>query len=80
MRINTMLLDTADVAKALNIERQTVRRYLWESSAPGRRYSDHPFPKPDGMVGSSLYWLEDRLPEILKWGATRKGQGFRARG
>lgn len=80
MEIKTLLLDTADVAHALNINRATVRRYLWESSAPGRRYSNNPFPKPDGSVGGSLYWLEDRLPEILNWGARRKGQGSRING
>lgn len=74
------LLDTADVAAALGIERQTVRRYVWESRALGRRYSNHPFPTPDGKVGSSVYWNKERLPEILAWDAGRVGRGARSRG
>lgn len=80
MKMKTLLMDTADVARALNVKRETVRRYLWESSTPGRRYNDHPFPAPDGKVGGSVYWLMERLPEILKWAARRKGQGSRDNG
>lgn len=74
------LLDTADVAAALGIERQTVRRYVWESRALGRRYSNHPFPAPDGKIGSSVYWNRERLPEILAWNAGRTGRGARPHG
>jgi hypothetical protein len=79
MTLKIMLLDTADIAVILNVERDTVRRYLWES-APGRRYAHHPFPAPDGKLGGSLYWRKDRQPEFDIWVKGRPGRGFRGNG
>jgi hypothetical protein len=69
------VLSAGDVGKHLNIGRDTVLRYLWESQGEGRRYSDHPFPEPFGRIGKSAYWLAEQLPAITEWHRLRKGQG-----
>lgn len=68
------LLTTADVADLLGIKAGTVRLYR-TSSRPGGRYEQHPFPEPDDHVGINPVWRSGRKEEILRWSATRPGQG-----
>ena len=70
--MNDHLLDSTAVGALLGITAETVRRYLYESSAPGRRYSNNPFPAPDGRVGHSVYWVSSRALEIQDWDRRRK--------
>lgn len=77
MTIDNFCLNTASVAELLNIDVQTVRRYLWESRAPGRRYNNNQFPAPDFKSGGKLFWKSDRAPEILAWKESRLGRGAR---
>jgi hypothetical protein len=72
--MNAQLLDAGALAALLGFSRLTVHKYLWESH-PGGRYSDHPFPTPDGRIGRSPYWNPDRVQEIQQWAAGRKGRG-----
>lgn len=58
-----------------NLASGTILRYLWESAAPGRRYSHHPFPAPTGYVSRSPYWTVEQLPELEAWLNGRKGRG-----
>lgn len=69
------ILDTDAVGKHLGLDRDTITRYLFESRAPGRRYSDHPFPEPAGKIGRRPYWTRDQLKLIDTWAATRMGAG-----
>lgn len=66
------LLDSEAVGQLLGIQAATVRRYLYESTGTGRRYSNNPFPPPDGTIGRSSYWLAKRKKEILDWDKRRK--------
>jgi len=68
------VLYTADVAELLGVKPATLRHYRADS-LPGGRYADHPFPQPDGKVGSLVYWNTDREQEIRNWAATRLGKG-----
>jgi hypothetical protein len=68
------VLTTADVANLLGIKPATIRHYR-ANSLPGGRYEAHPFPQPDGKVGSLVYWKPDREQELLDWAANRPGQG-----
>lgn len=77
------VLTIRDVAKLLGptTSPATVSKYLAESR-PGpradgkpRRYADHPFPPPDGRLGSAPWWKPSRADEIKTWAATRPGRG-----
>ncbi len=68
------LLTTANVADLLGVKPATIRLYR-TSSRPGGRYEQHPFPEPDDHVGINPVWMAGRKEEILKWAATRPGQG-----
>lgn len=63
-----------DVGKILGVTGRTVSKYL-SSSQNGGRYADHQFPKPDGRMGKSPYWLKSRFDEIWDWHRARRGQG-----
>lgn len=70
------VLTAAQVGTHLGgLSAETIRRYVWESGAPGRRYSDHPFPPPAGRVGRTPYWTEEQVPDLEAWLHGRKGQG-----
>ena len=56
---------------------RTVSTYMTQSTTPGGRYVDHPFPAPNNYIGRHPYWLPDRVPEIEHWARTRVGQGTR---
>lgn len=72
----TTILTAAQVGSHLGgLTAETIRRYVWESSGEGRRYSDHPFPAPVGRMGRTPYWTEEQVPEIVAWDRGRKGQG-----
>lgn len=68
-------LSAKDVGALIGLNSDTVRRYLFESSAPGRRYSKHPFPAPRGRIGRSPYWTKDQIPAIKAWDDARPGPG-----
>lgn len=68
------VLTTADVAGLLGVKAATIRHYRADS-LPGGRYEAHPFPQPDGKVGSLVYWKLDREQELRDWAAKRPGKG-----
>lgn len=68
------VLYTADVAELLGVKAATIRHYRADS-LPGGRYADHPFPQPDGKVGSLVYWEQVREQELREWAAKRPGKG-----
>lgn len=68
------VLYTADIADLLGVKAATIRHYRADS-LPGGRYETHPFPEPNGKVGSLVYWEQDRAQEIRDWAAKRAGKG-----
>ena len=52
----------------------TVNAYI-RDSRNGGRYSDIPFPEPDGHLGRKPYWDPARIHEIQAWARSRPGQG-----
>jgi hypothetical protein len=75
------VLGIADVADFLGVTPATISQYLSESrplvgsiNRKGR-YADHPFPEPNGRIGNSPWWSNDRAEEIQAWAASRPGQG-----
>jgi len=68
------VLYTADVAELLGVKAATIRHYRADS-LPGGRYETHPFPEPDGKVGSLVYWEQAREQELRDWADKRPGKG-----
>ena len=75
------VLTIRDVAKLLDVSPGAISKYLAESRqgerADGKpyRYAGHPFPPPDGRLGSAPWWKPARADEIRAWAAGRAGQG-----
>ena len=71
------------VAELLGLTPKSISTYLTESretvgvgaKARRGRYADHPFPAPDDYIGRGPWWHPARKDELLKWAASRPGQG-----
>lgn len=72
--VTEQLRTMADLAALLGVKTATIRHYRADS-LPGGRYENHPFPEPDGHLGSTPYWLRDRDDQIRAWAAARPGKG-----
>lgn len=70
------ILDRSAVAELLGVAPKTISQFLVESK-PGGRYSEHPFPTPDGRIGRGPYWLAARRQDIVEWDESRPGRGVR---
>ena len=68
------IFDLDEVGQILGVTGRTISRYL-SSSTNGGRYSERPFPAPDGRVGKSPFWLRSRFDEIWDWHKGRPGRG-----
>jgi hypothetical protein len=73
-------MDRAEVARILGVAPGVITNYL-TMSKPGGKYAKHPFPAPDGRIGTRApYWLRERVQEIVMWDETRpRGPGGRPR-
>lgn len=69
------ILDLAAVGDILDVSSKTITQYL-SDSRPGKRYANHPFPKPDRYIGRSPVWSLDRRGEIEEWSDLRPGRGW----
>ena len=72
---NETVLDLADIAAILNVNKTTISQYL-SDSRQGRRYAENPFPAPDRRIGKSPVWLPHRQSEIEQWADSRPGRGY----
>jgi predicted DNA-binding transcriptional regulator AlpA len=59
-RLDRDLVGVADIAERTDRSRQNVDQWV-----KGERHRDHPFPQPEGTVGSSLVWLWSEVNDWL---------------
>ncbi len=69
-------MDLTAVGQLLGLSASSVSKYLTESHVQGGRYLHHPFPEPNGRIGNSPWWADDRAGEIVEWAQGRIGQGM----